>query len=165
MRGAPAWRNYTCCGWWRPARTWKRISSPSRRPSSKNTPPKSPARNKPRAPRTKPPSPVPDTTLFHFRDRTHQSQVAAILRRLPPVEGAPLVIESARGLRSRGHAVHAASFLRERRIVFDCTRSEFPRIFVIGLQLADNLTKEQLAGLLARKLTEMAAKTDVRNNN
>jgi hypothetical protein len=73
---------------------------------------------------------VSHSTLFHFRDRTNQSQVAAILRRLPPLEGGPLVIESARGLRSHGHAVHAASFLRERRIVFDCTHAEFPRIFV-----------------------------------
>jgi hypothetical protein len=73
---------------------------------------------------------VPHSTLIHFVDRTHQSQVVAILRRLPPVEGAPLVIERARGLRSHGQAVHAASFLRERRIVFDCTRAEFPRIFV-----------------------------------
>jgi hypothetical protein len=76
------------------------------------------------------PPPVPHSTLFHFRDRTHQSQVAAILRRLPPLDGAPIVIERARGLSSRGQAVHAGSFLRERRIVFDCTRSEFPRIFV-----------------------------------
>jgi len=41
-----------------------------------------------------------------------------------------LVIESGRHLRSHGHPAHAASFLRERRMVFDCTRSEFPRIFV-----------------------------------
>src|ERR1017187_3103247 len=130
MPGAPVWRNCTCCDWWRPARTWRRISSPSPRPSSKSTPPKSRARNKPRAPRTEPPSPVPHSTLFHFRDRAHQSQVAAILRRLPPVEGAPIAIERARGLSSRGQAVHAGSLLRERRIVFDCTRAEFPRIFV-----------------------------------
>src|ERR1017187_1189820 len=76
------------------------------------------------------PPPVPHSTLFHFRDRAHQSQVAAILRRLPPVEGAPIAIERARGLSSRGQAVHAGSLLRERRIVFDCTRAEFPRIFV-----------------------------------
>src|ERR1017187_8120566 len=75
-------------------------------------------------------SSVSHSTLFHFRDRAHQSQVAAILRRLPPVAGAPIAIERARGLSSRGHAVHAGSFLRERRIVFDCTRAEFPRIFV-----------------------------------
>ena len=42
----------------------------------------------------------------------------------------PVRIESARGLRDRRGAVHAGSFLRERRIAFDCTRAEFPRIFV-----------------------------------
>jgi hypothetical protein len=70
------------------------------------------------------------TTLFHFRDRSYRSPVAAILRRLPPVEGASLAIETARGLRDRRQAVHAGSFLRERRIALDCTRAEFPRIFV-----------------------------------
>lgn len=74
--------------------------------------------------------PAADSTLLHFLDRTHQSQVTAILRRLPPLEGAPIVIEKARGLSSRGQALHAGSFLRERRIDFDCSRSEFPRIFV-----------------------------------
>lgn len=73
---------------------------------------------------------MPHATLFHFRDRTYQAQVAAILRRLPPLEGAPIVIERAHGLSSRGQAVHAGSFLRKRRIAFDCTRAEFPRIFV-----------------------------------
>src|SRR4051794_36832816 len=42
----------------------------------------------------------------------------------------PLRIESARDLRDRRGPVHAGSFLRERRIAFDCTRTEFPRIFV-----------------------------------
>jgi hypothetical protein len=73
---------------------------------------------------------VPQPKLFQFRDRTHQTQVASIVRRLPPLDGAPLAIETTRGLRFRGHAFHAGSFLRERRIVFDCTRAEFPRIFV-----------------------------------
>ena len=67
----------------------------------------------------KQPSPAPGSTLFHFRDRAYQAQVAAVLRRVPPVEGAPLVIESRHALRSRGQAVHAASFLRERRMVLD----------------------------------------------
>jgi hypothetical protein len=66
--------------------------------------------------------PAADSTLLHFLDRTHQSQVTAILRRLPPLEGAPIVIEKARGLSSRGQALHAGSFLRERRIDFDCSR-------------------------------------------
>ena len=52
------------------------------------------------------------------------------MRRLPPLAGAPIRIETARRLRDRRGPVHAGSFLRERRINFDCTRSEFPRIFV-----------------------------------
>jgi hypothetical protein len=39
-------------------------------------------------------------------------------------------VESAPGLRDRRGPVHAGSFLRERRIAFNCTRAEFPRILV-----------------------------------
>ena len=39
-------------------------------------------------------------------------------------------IQSARGLRDRRGAVLAGSFVRDRRIVFDCPRREFRRIFV-----------------------------------
>ena len=53
-----------------------------------------------------------------------------VLRRLPPLIGAPIRIEKASGLRDRRGSVHAGSFLRERRIAFDCSRAEFPRIFV-----------------------------------
>ena len=56
-------------------------------------------------------------------------QMAAVLRRMPPLEGAPVRLETARGLGEHRGLVHAGSFLRERRIVFDCTRAEFPRIF------------------------------------
>ena len=49
---------------------------------------------------------------------------------MPPLEGAPVRMESAPGLRDRRGPVHAGSFLRERRIALDCTRAEFPRIFV-----------------------------------
>jgi hypothetical protein len=62
--------------------------------------------------------------------RPNQDRVRALLRRLPPLTGAPLRIETARGLRDRRGRVHAGSFLRERRIAFDCTRAEFPRILV-----------------------------------
>jgi hypothetical protein len=53
----------------------------------------------------------------------------ACLHRLPPLTGAPIRIETVRGLRDRRGAVHAGSFLRQRRIAFDCTHAEFPRIF------------------------------------
>jgi hypothetical protein len=54
----------------------------------------------------------------------------AIARRLPPMRGAPIRLEPAPGLRDRRGPVHAGSFLRERRIAFDCTRAEFPRVLV-----------------------------------
>ena len=52
------------------------------------------------------------------------------LLRLPKLNGTPIRIEPAPGLRDRRGAVRAGSFLRERRIAFNCTRAEFPRIFV-----------------------------------
>jgi len=52
------------------------------------------------------------------------------LRRLPPLAGAPIRIENIPRLRDRHGAVHGGSFLRERRIAFNCTRAEFPRILV-----------------------------------
>jgi hypothetical protein len=51
-----------------------------------------------------------------------------VLKRMPALQGEPIWMESARGLRDRRGPVHAGAFLRERRIVFDCTRAEFPRI-------------------------------------
>ena len=49
---------------------------------------------------------------------------------MPPLTGAPVRVDVVRGLRDRRGAVHAGSFLRERRIALDCTRAEFPRILV-----------------------------------
>ena len=54
--------------------------------------------------------------------------MAAVVRRMPPLSGAPVRVEVTRGLRDRRGPVHAGSFLRERRVVLDCTRAEFPRI-------------------------------------
>jgi hypothetical protein len=51
------------------------------------------------------------------------------LRRLPPLTGAPIRIESLPGLHDRRGPVHAGSFLRQRRIAFNCTQAEFPRVF------------------------------------
>ena len=56
--------------------------------------------------------------------------VRPLLDRLPPLEGRPILLETVRGLRDRRGEVHGGSFLRERRIAFDCTPAEFPRIFV-----------------------------------
>ena len=51
------------------------------------------------------------------------------MRRLPALTGGPIRIQTARGLRDAHGSVHAGAFLRQRRIAFDCTRAEFPRIF------------------------------------
>jgi hypothetical protein len=49
---------------------------------------------------------------------------------MPPLAGVTVRVEFVRGLRDRHGLVHAGAFLRERRIALDCTRAEFPRIFV-----------------------------------
>lgn len=59
-----------------------------------------------------------------------QRRTAAISRRLPELCGDPIRIEHCPHLRDRRGPVHAASFLRQRKISFDCTAAEFPRIFV-----------------------------------
>lgn len=68
--------------------------------------------------------------LFLFDNPIHRKRAAAILPRLPELRGDPIRIQNADGLRDRRGPVHAGAFLRERRIAFDCTRAEFPRIFV-----------------------------------
>ena len=49
---------------------------------------------------------------------------------MPVLTGEPIGIQGPAGLGRRRGPVHAGSFLRERRIAFDCTRGEFDRIFV-----------------------------------
>ena len=56
--------------------------------------------------------------------------MGVVLRRLPPISGASVRIQSADALGGRRGAVHAGTFVRERRMAFDCSRAEFPRIFV-----------------------------------
>jgi hypothetical protein len=73
---------------------------------------------------------VPASPLFVFEHAGHERVARRLLRRLPPVAGAPIRIERARQIRDRRGPVHAGSFLRERRIAFGCTAAEFPRIFV-----------------------------------
>ena len=58
------------------------------------------------------------------------ARLQTLLLRLPPLSGAPILIESSPGLRDGHGEVHAGSFLRERRIALNCTRAEFPRIVV-----------------------------------
>jgi hypothetical protein len=68
--------------------------------------------------------------VFLLEDASRRNQVRVVLRRLPPISGAPVRIQSAHALGGRRGAVHAGTFVRERRMAFDCSRSEFPRIFV-----------------------------------
>ena len=53
-----------------------------------------------------------------------------MLRRMPPLAGLPISVDHVRNLRDRRGPVHGGAYLRERRIALDCTRGEFPRIFV-----------------------------------
>jgi len=73
---------------------------------------------------------VPVPKVFLFEDASRRNQVRVVLRRLPPISGAPVRIQSAHALGGRRGAVHAGTFVRERRMAFDCSRAEFPRIFV-----------------------------------
>ena len=68
--------------------------------------------------------------IFRFQNPEGQRLAAGVLRRMPVLAGRRIRIERAAGLRDRGQALHAGAFLRERRIAFDCTPREFPRIFV-----------------------------------
>ena len=67
--------------------------------------------------------------LFIFEAPAFERPVRTLLRRLPPLAGAPIAIRRVGGLRDRRGAVHAGAFLRRRAIAFDCSRAEFPRIF------------------------------------
>ena len=86
-------------------------------------------------------------------DATRARQMRAILRRLPPLEGGVIRIGTLHGLRDRHGAAHGGAFLRERRMVFDCTRVEFPRVFVHELfhfvwHRAGNKTRRSYGDLL-----------------
>lgn len=49
---------------------------------------------------------------------------------MPELAGDPVRLERCPGLRDCRGPVHAASFLDKRKISFDCTAAEFPRIFI-----------------------------------
>ena len=59
----------------------------------------------------------------------YEIRARRIFARLPLAGSMPR-IEAAPGLRDRRGPVHAGAFLRQGRIAFDCTRAEFPRVFV-----------------------------------
>jgi hypothetical protein len=66
---------------------------------------------------------------FVFEHAPFARAATAVLRRMPDLRGETVRIQRVPGLRDRRGPVHAGAFLRERRIAFDCTRAEFPRIF------------------------------------
>ena len=72
---------------------------------------------------------VPSVSVFRFQ-RQRFPGLEAVLKRLPAVSGEPVRIHRVAGLRDRHGEVHAGTFLRERKIAFNCDASEFPRIFV-----------------------------------
>ena len=65
--------------------------------------------------------------IFRFDE---PSQARGTRGLLPPLAGRPIRIHAVAGLRDGRNAVHAGSFVRQRRIAFDCVPAEFPRIFV-----------------------------------
>jgi hypothetical protein len=67
---------------------------------------------------------------FLFDGLPHEERARGVLERLPPVAGNAIRLHAVAGLKDARGAVHAAAFLRERRIAFDCPAAEFPRIFV-----------------------------------
>jgi hypothetical protein len=69
-------------------------------------------------------------SLFHCDDPRLRDRSAQIAARLPDLAGLPIRLHTFPGLQDRRGPVHAVSFLRDRRIAFDCTAAEFPRIFV-----------------------------------
>ena len=71
---------------------------------------------------------MPGASLFVFDDPSREKLGRWLLGRLPPLAGAPVRVQSARGLRDRRGPVHAGAFVRQRRIALDCSRTEFPRI-------------------------------------
>lgn len=74
--------------------------------------------------------PPPDSPIFVGIDEDRMRAVRRLLRRMPPLSGAPVHVRCVAKLRDRYGPVHAGSFLRERRIHFACAHREFPRIFV-----------------------------------
>lgn len=68
--------------------------------------------------------------LIVSADAVLERRARAAARRVPDLRGRPIRLQRAPGLQDRHGPVHAASFVRERRIAFDCTVAEFPRILV-----------------------------------
>jgi hypothetical protein len=72
------------------------------------------------------------TAAFEFTPDLNSALLLRAVRHLPPLTtaGLPIRLERTPALRDRQGPVHGGALLRERKILFDCTRAEFPRIFV-----------------------------------
>jgi hypothetical protein len=73
---------------------------------------------------------VKPSNPFVADDASLASRALRVSRQLPPLGGAPIRLGRMRGLRGRYGDSHAVTYLRQRRILFDCAQAEFPRIFV-----------------------------------
>jgi hypothetical protein len=74
---------------------------------------------------------VNNQRAFLFDERRIAARARPVLLRIPPLEAASVIrIERRWGLRDGHGPVHAGSFLRQRRIAFDCRAGEFARVFV-----------------------------------
>jgi hypothetical protein len=101
------------------------------------------------------------TCCCEFAGDRLQAAARPVLRRLPPLVGAPLRIGTCRNLKDARGAIHGGAFLRERRIALACTRAEFPRIFVHELfhfvwLRAGNPARHSWEELLRREMAEGA---------
>jgi hypothetical protein len=59
-----------------------------------------------------------------------RARVEPVLARIPRLDGEPIRLVRTPGLRDRRGPVHAGSFLRQRRIEFNCSQPEFARVLV-----------------------------------
>jgi len=73
---------------------------------------------------------VPVFPLFVFEYAPYAAWAAPLAGRLPPLAGHLVRIARKSGLRDVHGAVHASAFLHDRKILFDCHRREFTRVFV-----------------------------------
>jgi hypothetical protein len=73
---------------------------------------------------------MPISGLFRFEQVYHAQWATPMLARLPRMAGRPIAIENRPGLVDRRGPVHAGAFLRSRRILLNCSREEFTRVFV-----------------------------------
>jgi len=68
--------------------------------------------------------------LLLFDQANMAARAQPVLDRLPMMAGEAIQVQRKPGLRDPHGAVHAGSFLRERRIAFDCSQEEFGRVLV-----------------------------------